>query len=284
MGVAFKVKDHEVAFNQSDSVKRECLTGLCRGITQNNASSPCLSIPPSYGLFTIPLQNTLSPTGTHDYRLLQHSSILLHGSTWHESGSTMTCDSSWGETHNVQVLKASPALLLHHVLVHWEKKSWPRAVHSRRQIQKRKAYKTAPSNLKQGIWPRILKRMWPSAFRNPPILSRAVGGSKSEQKHSPVSFLPLYWYPLLRVERWWWDRGSRDLQRFPCALDLKVPVSVNFTSNDYGLLLALWSGEGRGISGLNTGLCLDMFRFKKSQAQCKNSSEKGLLEMAQDQG
>lgn len=41
--------------------------------------------------------------------------------------------------------------------------------------------------------------------------------------------------------------GGRDLQRFPCALDLKVSVSVNLTSNGHGLLLALWSGGEGGI-------------------------------------
>ena len=64
----------------------------------------------------------------------------------------------------------------------------------------------------------------------------AVAPSKLQT--GPLSWVSfLYSHPSARVERW--EQGRRDLQRFPCALDLKVSVSVNLTSNGHGLLLAL---------------------------------------------
>lgn len=95
-----------------------------------------------------------------------------------------------------------------------------------------------------------------------------------------VSFL--YSYPSVRVERW--GRGGRDLQRFPCALDLKVSVSVNFTSNGHGLLLSLWSGRRRGYLSWIQASASTCSGSKWTLQQCKNSLAKGLLRMEQDQG
>lgn len=90
-----------------------------------------------------------------------------------------------------------------------------------------------------------------------------------------VSFL--YFYPWLRVEV---EMGGRDLQRFPCALDLKVSVSVNFTSNGRVLLVALWSGMG-GYHYWIQDLCLNMFRFKMDSAE---TSQLKVYREWQDQG
>lgn len=128
--------------------------------------------------------------------------------------------------------------------------SWRTCTIGGKRNLKTTAMKDTLCNIKWGSWPKILKRVWPSAFLNN-ILSTCRRWQPPGSRAIPwdcfaLGFLPPQLYPSLVVERW--GRGGRDLQRFPCASDLKVAVSVNYTSNGHGLLPAVWSSRrGGGI-------------------------------------
>lgn len=107
------------------------------------------------------------------------------------------------------------------------------------------------------------------------LLNQCAGGGTFQTLNRTtlkcVSFL--YRNPSLRVEQ-----GRQGPSEIPLCVGLESFCVCEL------YIKRSWAAAGslkweRGVSELNTGLCLDMFR-----PQYKNSSAKGLLRMAQDQG